>query len=48
MSSWASYQLQRKRLVTRAKVLKTRVQDVIVCKGPLALIEEPDAIWAST
>ena len=35
MSSWASYQLQRKRLVTRAEVLKTRVQDFIVFKRPL-------------
>ena len=44
MSSWASYQLQRKRLVTRAEVLKTRVQDFIVFIGPRALIEELDAI----
>ena len=35
MSSWASIQLQRKRLVTRAEVLKTRVQDFIVFKRPL-------------
>ena len=33
-SSWASYQLQRNRLVTRTEVLKTRVRDFIVFKGP--------------
>ena len=35
MSSRASIQLQRKRLVTRAEVLKTRVQDFIVFKRTL-------------
>ena len=39
--------LQRKRLVTRAEVLKRCVKDFIVFIGPRALIEEPDAIWAS-
>ena len=40
--------LQRKRLVKRAEVLKARVQDFIVSKGPRELIEEPDAIWTDT
>ena len=31
-----------------SEVLKTRVQDFIVFKGPQALIEEPDVIWTST